>query len=75
MLDQVLEVFAIKPDYDLDLMTSAQTLDSLTGAIIASVGKVIETCEPNIVVVHGDTTTSMATALTAFYHRVPVAHP
>ena len=67
MLDQVLEFFEIVPDYDLDLMKPGQNLYSLTAAIIESLKPVLEDFSPDFVFVHGDTTTSMASAIAAFY--------
>ena len=74
MLDQVLDLFAIKPDYDLNLMIADQALERLTGSIIESVGQVLAKEKPDCVIVQGDTTTTFASALAAFYRRIPVAH-
>ncbi|GIU51044.1 UDP-N-acetyl glucosamine 2-epimerase [Shewanella sairae] len=74
MLDQVLDIYEIEPDYDLNLMRSNQTLEWLTGAIIEGVGNVIKEFSPQLVLVHGDTTTSFAAALAAFYQKVDVGH-
>jgi UDP-N-acetylglucosamine 2-epimerase (non-hydrolysing) len=74
MLDQVLQLFAITPDFDLDLMRARQTLHELTARVIIGVGEVIEKCKPDILLIHGDTTTTMAAAIAAFYARVPVGH-
>lgn len=74
MLDQVLEIFGIVPDYDLNIMKPRQTLETITTEVLESVGGVIEREQPDIVLVHGDTTTSMAAALAAFYKQVPVGH-
>ncbi|WP_220752628.1 UDP-N-acetylglucosamine 2-epimerase (non-hydrolyzing) [Shewanella sp. KT0246] len=74
MLDQVLEIFEIKPDYDLDLMKQGQTLEWLTSTIIEKVSVVIEDFKPQLVLVHGDTTTSFAAALAAFYKKVDIGH-
>lgn len=74
MLDQVLDIFAIEPDYDLDLMQPGQDLSSLTGRILTGVRDVIREDAPDLVLVQGDTTTCMATALAAFYERVPIGH-
>lgn len=74
MLDQVLEVFEIKPDYDLDIMKQGQTLSDITSRVIYGLEKVIKEVEPNIVLVHGDTTTTFAGALAAFYNQVDIGH-
>ncbi len=74
MLDQVIEVFDLDVDYDLNLMTKGQTLEGLTGKVINEVSAVIKECQPNVVLVHGDTTTAMASALAAFYNHVDVGH-
>ncbi len=74
MLDQVLDFFNIKPDYDLDLMKPNQNLYSLTGDIIIGMKPVLEEFEPDYVLVHGDTTTSTAAALAAFYNGSKVGH-
>jgi UDP-N-acetylglucosamine 2-epimerase (non-hydrolysing) len=74
MLDQVLEWFQITPHFDLDLMLPNQTLAGLTGRALQGVAEVIENVQPEVVLVQGDTTTAMAAAMAAFYHRVPVGH-
>lgn len=74
ILDQVLELFEIKPDYDLDIMKDNQNLWSLTSDVLLKTKTVIEEVKPDVVLVHGDTTTSMAAALSAFYAKVPVGH-
>jgi UDP-N-acetylglucosamine 2-epimerase len=74
MLDQVFEAFGELPDLDLDLMTTGQTLPQLTALVLNSMSAVIKRLSPDIVLVHGDTTTAMASALAAFYARVPVGH-
>lgn len=74
MLDQVLEIFKIKPDYDLNIMRPRQSLSYITAEVLTGVEEVIEQELPNLVLVHGDTTTSMAAALAAFYHQIPVGH-
>ena len=74
MLDQVLDAFAITPDFDLDLMQSGQSLSDVTSRILLGMGQVFDMWRPDIVLIHGDTTTTMATALAAFYARVPVGH-
>jgi UDP-N-acetylglucosamine 2-epimerase (non-hydrolysing) len=74
MLDQVLELFEIKPDHDLDLMQPSQTLDQLTARVLTGIGTVLDQVRPDIMLVHGDTTTTLAASLAAFYHRVDVGH-
>lgn len=74
MLDQVLDIFSIKPDHDLSLMQAGQDLNGLTCRILSSMREVLRQEAAHIVVVQGDTTTCMATALAAFYERVPIAH-
>lgn len=74
MLDQVLNVFGIVPDVDLNLMKAGQTLYDITTAVLSGMGKVLADERPDIVLVHGDTTTSMATALASFYAGIPVGH-
>ncbi len=74
ILDQVLDLFNIKPDFDLDIMKDNQNLWSLTSDVLLKTKEVIEKVKPDIVLVHGDTTTSMAAALSAFYAKIPVAH-
>ncbi len=74
MLDSVLQLFEIKPDYDLDLMSAGQTLTELTGRVLTGLEAVLEEAEPGLVLVHGDTTTTMAAALAAFYGKIPVGH-
>ncbi len=74
MLDQVLKLFEIKPDFDLNIMKPNQDLWKVTAEVLLLMKDVIEESKPDIVLVHGDTTTSMAAALSAFYARVPVGH-
>ena len=74
MLDQVLEVFDIKPDYDLDIMKSGQTLAYITSEVIRGIQDIITKEKPDLVLVHGDTTTAMAACLAAFYQQVKVGH-
>jgi len=74
MLDQVMDVFAVTADWDLDLMHCEQTLASITADVVAGLTKIFEQCKPDLVLVHGDTTTSFAAALAAFYQRIPVGH-
>ena len=74
MLDQVLRVFNVVPDYDLSIMKEKQTLFDITNLILSRLREVIEKERPDIMLVHGDTTTSFASALTGFYMQVPVGH-
>jgi UDP-N-acetylglucosamine 2-epimerase (non-hydrolysing) len=74
MLDQVLEAFQVTPDYDLNLMRPNQTLSGLTARILEALEPVLAESVPDMVIVQGDTTTTLAAALAAFYHRVPTAH-
>lgn len=74
MLDQVLELFEIVPDFDLDLMREGQTLGELTSGILQAIAKVYDAWQPDIVLVHGDTTTTLAASLAAFYRYIPVGH-
>lgn len=74
MLDQVLEVFKIKPDYDLNIMKPGQTLTQITADVLKGIEEVIIKEKPDLVLVHGDTTTAMAAALAAFYQQVEVGH-
>lgn len=74
MLDQVLEIFQIKPDHDLDIMKPNQTLSHITSAVINGVEEVLIKEKPNLVLVHGDTTTAFASAIAAFYQQIPVGH-
>ena len=74
MLDQVLETFEIKPDYDLNIMKQGQTLGDITTRALTGLEGVIKECHPDIVLVHGDTTTTFAGALAAFYNQVAIGH-
>ena len=74
MLDQVLDIFKITPDYDLDIMQSRQTLAMITEKSLHGLDYVLEEAKPDIVLVHGDTSTTFAGALAAFYHKIPVGH-
>ncbi len=74
MLDQVLEIFKIKPDYDLDIMEPRQTLATITEKSLRGLDTVLDEAKPDIVLVHGDTSTTFAGALAAFYHKIPVGH-
>jgi UDP-N-acetylglucosamine 2-epimerase (non-hydrolysing) len=74
MLDQVLELFDIQPDHDLDLMKPNQTLDMVTAGVLTGIGKVLDEEKPDLVLVHGDTTTTLAASLATFYRRLPLGH-
>lgn len=74
MLDQVLDLFGIKPDYDLNIMTAGQTLYDVTTRALMGLKDVMEEAKPDMVLVHGDTTTTFAGALAAFYAQIPVGH-
>ena len=74
MLDQVLDIFDIVPDYDLDIMKKSQTLSYITSSILNKIDSVMKKEKPDVVVVHGDTTTTYATALAAFYNKIKIAH-
>jgi UDP-N-acetylglucosamine 2-epimerase (non-hydrolysing) len=74
MLDQVLRLFDVKPDYDLDIMQQGQDLYDITTRILTGMRDILNKCKPDIVLVHGDTTTSAAAALAAFYQQIPVGH-
>jgi len=74
MLDQVLTIFDVKPDYDLNIMKQGQDLTDVTARVLTGMRDVFKECKPDVVLVHGDTTTSMAAALAAFYANIPVGH-
>ncbi|MFC0180451.1 non-hydrolyzing UDP-N-acetylglucosamine 2-epimerase [Thorsellia kenyensis] len=74
MLDQVLKLFEIKPDFDLNIMKPGQTLIDITQQILQGLAKTFQEFKPDIVLVHGDTTTTLAASLAAFYHQIPVGH-
>ena len=74
MLDQVLDLFAIRPDYDLNIMSKEQTLFDITCRALTGLNHVIAEAKPDIVLVHGDTTSTFVGALAAFYHQIPVGH-
>lgn len=74
MLDQVLKIFDIKPDYDLNIMKQGQDLYDVTARVLTGMRDVFMECKPDVVLVHGDTTTSTAAALAAFYQQIPVGH-
>lgn len=74
MLDQVLELFEITPDFDLNVMKTGQSLSDVTTSILTGIKPVLEEFKPDVVLVHGDTATTFATALAAYYQRIPVGH-
>lgn len=74
MLDQVLTIFDVKPDFDLNIMKQGQDLYDVTARVITGMRDVFKECKPDVVLVHGDTTTSTAAALAAFYQQIPVGH-
>ena len=74
MLDQVLEIFGVKPDYDLNIMKQGQDLYDVTARVLAGMRDVLDAVNPDVVLVHGDTTTSMAAVMAAFYRQISVGH-
>jgi len=74
MLDQVLDLFELTPEYDLDIMKAGQSLYDITSRILLGLKPVLEDFQPNLVLVHGDTSTTLATSLAAFYQQIPVGH-
>ena len=74
MLDQVLDIFAVTPDYDLNIMKQGQDLYDVTARVLVGMREVLDEAKPDVVLVHGDTTTSMAAAMAAFYRQIPVGH-
>ncbi|MDD3164286.1 MAG: UDP-N-acetylglucosamine 2-epimerase (non-hydrolyzing) [Oscillospiraceae bacterium] len=74
MLDSVLNIFQLHPDYDLDIMEQRQTLTTITSKALLGMEHVLEQAKPDLILVHGDTTTTFAGALAAFYHQVPIGH-
>ena len=74
MLDQVLTIFDVKPDFDLNIMEQGQDLTDVTARVLIGMRDVFKECKPDVVLVHGDTTTSTAAALAAFYQQIPVGH-
>jgi UDP-N-acetylglucosamine 2-epimerase (non-hydrolysing) len=74
MLDQVLDIFGIKPDFDLDLMRDGQDLEDITVRVMQGMKDILRREKPDMVLVHGDTTTSFTTSLTCFYEKIPVGH-
>ena len=74
MLDSVLDIFGLKPDFDLNIMQPRQTLSSITSKCLNGMDAVLEEAQPDLILVHGDTSTTFAGALAAFYHKIPVGH-
>ena len=74
MLDQVLSLFKIKPDFDLNIMEQGQGLTDITSHVLMGIERIIKEWRPDIVLVHGDTTTTFAASLAAFYQQVPIGH-
>ncbi|WP_339328438.1 non-hydrolyzing UDP-N-acetylglucosamine 2-epimerase [Luteimonas aquatica] len=74
MLDQVLNLFGVRPDYDLDIMKQGQDLTDITTAILSGMRRVLKEFKPDVVLVHGDTSTTLAATLAAYYQQIPVAH-
>lgn len=74
MLDSVLSIFKLRPDYDLNIMEPSQTLSTITCKCLLGMEKVLEHGQPDLILVHGDTSTTFAGALAAFYHKIPVGH-
>lgn len=74
MLDQVLSIFGVEPDYDLNIMKQGQDLTDVTARVLTGMRDVFKECKPDVVLVHGDTTTSTAAALAAFYQQIPIGH-
>lgn len=74
MLDQVMDIADIRPDFDLDLMKANQSLDDLTGRLLSGIGKILDETKPQRIVVQGDTATAMCGALAAYYRQIPVSH-
>ena len=74
MLDMVLDTFGVVPDYDLSIMKAKQTLFDITANILTKIGEVLEEVKPDVVLVHGDTSTTFATALACFYKQIPIGH-
>lgn len=74
MLDQVLDIFHIKPDYDLNIMHARQTLTDITSNVLINLDKILKEAKPDIVLVHGDTTTTFAASVATFYNQIPIGH-
>lgn len=74
MLDSVLDIFQLRPDYDLNIMEPRQTLSTITSKCLVGMDQVLEEAKPDLILVHGDTSTTFAGAMAAFYHKIPVGH-
>ena len=74
MLDAVLSIFQLKPDFDLDIMEPRQTLSTITSKCLLGIEQVLQTAKPDLVLVHGDTSTTFSAALAAFYQKIPIGH-
>jgi len=74
MLDQVLKTFKVVPDIDLDVMSAKQDLSEITAKIVVEMGKVLKSTKPDIILLHGDTTTTLAAGIAAFYTGIPIGH-
>lgn len=74
MLDQVLKTFDIQPDYDLNIMKEGQTLSTITANVLLGLDQIMKEAKPDIVLVHGDTTTTFAASISAFYNQIKVGH-
>ena len=74
MIDSVLEIFNIKPDYDLNIMSHGQSIVDISNKVLKGVYKIIEQMKPDIVLVHGDTSTTLNSALATFYNNIPIGH-
>lgn len=74
MLDQVLDIFQLQPHFDLNIMQEKQSLSGITSRVLTGIGKILQEAAPDLVLVHGDTTTTFAAALASFYQKIPVGH-
>lgn len=74
MLDQVMNIFEIKPDFDLNIMAKSQTLSQITNRVLSGLDPILEQEKPDLILVHGDTTTTFAASLSAFYHQIAIGH-
>ena len=74
LLDQVINLFGLIPDYDLNIMSKGQDLNNITSRILCEIKPVLESCRPDVVLVHGDTTTALASSLASFYNQIKIGH-